>query len=76
MKKIGYLCWVAFGVFLAAMKASAQTAVTFPTLPDGSAWVNSLTTLFISAAALGLGILGLKFVISMISAGLAKRRGR
>lgn len=56
--------------------AMAQTTVEFPTLPSGSAWVTGLTSIFIAAAGLGLGILGLRFVISMISAGLARRKAR
>lgn len=57
--------------------AIAQTSVvSFPDLPEGTSWVTGLTTLFAAAAGLGLGILGLRFVIRMIAAGLAARKAR
>lgn len=51
----------------------AQSAVTFPTLPDSADWMSDLWTVFTSAAALGLGILGLGLVIRMIRRGLKAR---
>jgi len=59
-----------------ALCLADTSIVTFPDLPSGSAWVTGLTTLFVSAAGLGLGILGLRFVVSMIAAGLARRKAR
>lgn len=56
----------------ASLPMFAQTAITFPTLPDGGDWVTALTAIFISAAGLGLGILGLRLVIRMIKAGLKR----
>jgi len=55
---------------LLGASAWAQTNVEFPTLPDGSAWVSGLLTLFVSAAAIGLGVMGLRFVVRMIRAGV------
>lgn len=70
-----YLLALAF-ILGAALPMFAQTDITFPTLPSGDSWVTGLKALFISAAAVGLGILGLKYVIRMLSAGLAKMRGK
>lgn len=64
-----------FLILLGVSPALAETSiVTFPDLPSGSAWVTGLTTLFVSVAGLGLGILGLRLVIRMIKAGLAARK--
>lgn len=69
------LAVVALVVF--GQSAIAQTSVvSFPDLPSGTDWVTGLTTLFAAAAGLGLGILGLRFVVGMIKAGLAARKGR
>lgn len=55
---------------LLSASAWAQTNIEFPYLPDGSDWVSGLLSLFVSAAAIGLGVLGLRFVVRMIRAGI------
>jgi hypothetical protein len=52
--------------------APGQSFFGVPTvqLPDGSSWPPVLAGLFAAAAALGLGILGLKFVVLMIRSGI------
>jgi len=74
VQKISKMYWAVLAFLsLALIPASAQTSVVdFPTLPDGATWVEGLTTIFVSAAGLGLGILGLRLVIRMIRKGLAK----
>lgn len=76
MKAFLRLLSVLLAVCFGATAQAATSIVTFPDLPSGDAWVTGLTTLFVSAAGLGLGILGLRFVISMIVAGLARRKGK
>lgn len=74
---MGWLMLAIMAIALAAPTVFGQTnVVEFPSLPDGSAWISGLTTIFVSAAGLGLGILGLRFVIRMIAAGLASRRAK
>ena len=58
---------------LLGASAWAQTNVEFPTLPDGGAWVSGLLTLFVSAAAIGLGVMGLRFVVRMIRSGIGMK---
>jgi len=68
------VCAVVLGLFVAISANAQSDLVTFPDLPSGTAWVTGLTSIFVAAAGLGLGILGLRLVIGMIKAGLARRK--
>lgn len=59
-------------LFVALSSQAATSIVTFPDLPSGDSWVTGLTTIFVSAAGLGLGIVGLRLVIRMIRSGLKR----
>lgn len=72
----GWLVALFISLFVPVVAKADTSIVTFPDLPSGASWVTGLTTLFVSAAGLGLGILGLRFVISMIAAGIARRKAR
>jgi len=75
MKNAFARMWAVVLSLFVGVSAQAQSdLVTFPSLPSGDAWVSGLTEIFVAAAGLGLGILGLKLVIGMIKAGLARKR--
>lgn len=76
MKSFVRLLAIVLSLFVGAVAQAQTSIVSFPDLPVGSTWVTGLTTLFVSAAGLGLGILGLRFVIGMIKAGLGSRKAR
>lgn len=42
---------------------------------EAGQWITALKALFIAAAGVGLGIIALRFVVQMISAGLTRMRG-
>lgn len=69
--------FLAILILLVVTGAQAATSVvTFPDLPASTDWTSGLETVFIAAAGLGLGILGLRLVIGMIKAGLGSRKAR
>jgi hypothetical protein len=72
MKVIVRMLVFVFALVLGLSVQAQSSVVDFPTLPSGAAWVTGLTTIFVSAAGLGLGILGLRLVIRMIKAGLKR----
>lgn len=75
-RRMAVVATVLFVLAITGVAQAETSIVTFPDLPSGTAWVTGLQTLFIAAAGLGLGILGLRFVVSMIAAGLARRKAR